>query len=728
MNKILISARSLQNRIENLQSILQRIQKANALNEKINELNKIGDIKDFFSQHSLLQHWIQQCTPEEELAVKSILAIEQGPQVFSNLNSNSLKDFPGLLKTLMEMERVYETIGGIIGYQLTILKLILAQQIQQPSIPQNTRYLHPPCIDISQNSPETKRAVRWGVEAMSHLAVIYPVGGAGDRLNLQDERTGEALPAAELSFCGRTLLEGLIRDLQGREYLHYKLYGKQLTTPIVMMTSHEKNNHQHIDKICKEHQWFGRPSDSFRLMIQPLVPMVTIHGDWAMQGPLHLLVKPGGHGVIWKLAEDQGVIDWLLEQGYDQALVRQINNPIAGVNGGLCAFVGWGSHYKKAFGFASCPRLVNAAEGMDVLVETKTSHGVAYHISNIEYTEFELRGVPDVPENSGSSYSQFPANTNILFADLRVIQKALKACSIPGMLINMKNQVPYTDAQGHTTHAPAGRLESMMQNIADHIVDDFSKPLATLSPTTLSSFITYNDRRKTIAVTKRTYVPGEPLQETPEGCYYELLQNHVELLKNYCKMQLPAMSDETHYLEKGPSFILLYHPALGPLFEVIAQKINGGSIAPGGELQLEIAELDMRDLNLKGSLLIHADAVVGSRDAQGLIRYGEGAGKCVLHKVSVENRGIDWTAANQFWKNQVSRHEALQIILHGNAEFFAEGVCFSGDQRIEVPDGHRMIAEERQGQLHCRLEKIHAPTWHWTYSFDEQDNILLQKK
>ncbi len=42
------------------------------------------------------------------------------------------------------------------------------------------------------------------------------------------------------------------------------------------------------------------------------------------------------------------------------------------------------------------------------------------------------------------------------------------------------------------------------------------------------------------------------------------------------------------YLEKGPGFIFLYHPALGPLWDVIAQKIRGGALMHGSELVLEV--------------------------------------------------------------------------------------------------------------------------------------------
>lgn len=51
-------------------------------------------------------------------------------------------------------------------------------------------------------------------QGLPDLAEIYPLGGSADRLGLVDPNTGECLPAAMLPYCGRTLLEGLIRDLQ----------------------------------------------------------------------------------------------------------------------------------------------------------------------------------------------------------------------------------------------------------------------------------------------------------------------------------------------------------------------------------------------------------------------------------------------------------------------------------------------------------------------------------
>lgn len=44
--------------------------------------------------------------------------------------------------------------------------------------------------------------------------------GAGDRLGLIDESSGDSVPTAMLPYCGRTLLEGLVRDLQVHTHSH----------------------------------------------------------------------------------------------------------------------------------------------------------------------------------------------------------------------------------------------------------------------------------------------------------------------------------------------------------------------------------------------------------------------------------------------------------------------------------------------------------------------------
>lgn len=57
---------------------------------------------------------------------------------------------------------------------------------------------------------------------------------------------------------------------QAREFLYFKIYGKQCITPVAIMTSSAKNNHEHITSLCERLSWFGRGQSSFQLFEQVL--------------------------------------------------------------------------------------------------------------------------------------------------------------------------------------------------------------------------------------------------------------------------------------------------------------------------------------------------------------------------------------------------------------------------------------------------------------------------
>ncbi len=62
-----------------------------------------------------------------------------------------------------------------------------------------------------------------------------------------------------------------------------------------------------------------------RLFRQPMVPVVGAdEGRWPLAGALAPMMKPGGHGAIWKLMLDEGVFAWLAAHRREAALVRQI--------------------------------------------------------------------------------------------------------------------------------------------------------------------------------------------------------------------------------------------------------------------------------------------------------------------------------------------------------------------------------------------------------------------
>ncbi len=732
MNETSPNLQKIKNNLSKLKLLILALKDAKNRQEQIEILNQTDEVKGFLEKSPALKTYIAKLDEQAAFILLSLLALGQGDVVFHGMEKHS--DPEAALKKILEelepVEKFYDSIGGIVGYHVAMLKLILEKETGEPhetSLEDRERYLRPSGYDITKETPFIDKVIRKAFEQMHLFAEIYPVGGAGDRLNLKDEKTGEALPSAELLFEGRTLLEGLARDLQAREYLYYKLFGKPVQVPIAMMTSDEKNNHEHILDICHRHQWFGRPKDSYIFFKQPLVPVLTEHGEWAVSEPMKLHFKPGGHGVLWKLALDCGVVDQLFKKGCAFALIRQINNPIAGVDFGLLAFCGCGIENNQKLGFASCSRLLNTAEGMNVLMEKQMDSDYEYCISNIEYPDFVKKHIRDVSEKPGSPFSAFPANTNILFIDLKTIIEAVDKYPVPGMLINMKTKLATRSSEGTFRETLIGRLECLMQNIADVITNRFPHQQQHFKPESLHTFLTYNERRKTISVTKKLYVEGQPIVETPEGCFYDQLYNHHDLFTHYCQMKLPALVPEDEYVKKGPSFLTAYHPALGPTYSVIAQKIQEGSLATGSEMVLEIAELELQQVEVNGSLLIYAENILGHRDEQGQIIYSENVGRCTMRNVKVNNKGIDREKSVPYWKGERVRKESLTILLKGHSEFIAEDIIFLGDMYIEVPEGCRITAHQYEGKIDFILERLPSSIEYWKYKFDENDRIKLKK-
>ncbi len=545
--------------INQIKSLNSKLLNAGKIGEKVKILKNENEVKRFLCYAAPIKQFIDLSGLSIQKALLSIIAIGEGNHVFRGWDQEKEleKKLDALAKHFLQIESFYDSIGGIVGYHLTVLQLI--NQTEETSS-HNETYLQPPWFDISRGRDERDQYVQWGIQGMPEMAEIYPVGGAGDRLNLIDPITNEALPAAELRFSGYSLIELLIRDLQAREFLYKKVAGKTLITPVVLMTSVEKDNDQRIRSICERNHWFGRPKEAFYFITQPMVPIITIEGHWSLSRPFELFCKPGGHGVVWKLMEDQGAFEWLKNQGKSKALVRQINNPIAGVDDGIFAFTGIGLHYNKAFGFASCPRFVNASEGMNVLIK-KTENGKdCFRLSNIEYTDFKKKGIKDVSDKQRSNYSCFPANTNVLFVDLEKVRARVPSCPVPGMLINLKTKAKSIDFNGNCRLIKAARLESTMQNMADMFTSEQNPQVDSIGEGSLPVYLSYNLREKTIGVAKCAYNEKKPSKETPEACFYTLLSVNRQLLKIMCAFQVPKLVDENEYLRNGPNIVFLFNP------------------------------------------------------------------------------------------------------------------------------------------------------------------------
>ena len=712
-------------RIKRLNEILSKLNALQATVMKLEFIDNLEDVKQFLSSNKASNHFFEMQDEKRQILLKSMIIIGQEKIISILISNNHITD--EFISTLEQINTFYEPVHGLIAYQLKVLTLILEDLTEDSHLKINeNRYIKPLKVDISKKSSSLHEFIRYGIENLGGMAEIYPVGGAGERLKLVDQKTEEPLPVAMLPFLGRDLLTGLIRDLEAKEFLAFKLTGKQIFTPVAMMTSGEKNNHEYIKNTCELSNWFKRGKDNFFLFSQAMVPVITETGDWLLSSLNQLMLKPGGHGVIWKLAKERGVFDWFKQHNRNKMLTRQINNPVAGVDGGLISFVGVGIKGKKAFGFSSCGRLVNASEGMDILIEKETDNGFEYKITNIEYTEFVKKGIEDKPECEGNQFSEFPANTNILFVDILEAEQAIEKIQVPGMLMNMKSTIPFIDNQGLLTKIKVGRLESTMQNIADEIVDIIPEKLNETDYGCLKSYLTYNERNKTIAVTKKSYNPDSFL-ETPESCFYIIQSNYHECFSVYCAVKMPPLRSPENYLKNGPSVLIDFHPAIGPFYSIIAQKFKGGKFLENSELQLEIAELDIENIELDGSLIIKANHVTGSLDNNHKLQYGKDLGKCTLKNVKIKNLGIDRNTENVYWKQDYNRLESLTITLHGDSEFIAENVTLDGHLNLEVMDGERLTVFLTDEKLQFKREKLDKNQVYWIYEFDDENQIVLKK-
>ncbi|KAH9612052.1 hypothetical protein KSS87_005833 [Heliosperma pusillum] len=652
---------------------------------------------------------------------------EMNVEVRKGLVDHEIVAFEKLLRILKDLESFYDSESAYVQTRDR------SQHMKDSLKCQFVEVHSPKGLELSKNIEYASQAALWGIEGLPLLGEIYPLGGSADRLGLVDPDTGECLPAAMLPYCGRTLLEGLIRDLQAREYLYFKLYGRQCITPVGIMTSAAKNNHERIRTLLDKLQWFGRGRSKFNLFEQPLVPAISAQdGEWLISEPFTPVCKPGGHGVIWKLAHDKGVFQWFYSHGRRGATMRQVSNVVAATDLTLLALAGIGLHHGKKLGFASCKRNPEATEGINVLIEKKEKSGKwAYGLSCIEYTEFDKLGITNAFSQK-SLLSEFPANTNILYVDLHSAEQVASRnddTSLPGLVLNIKKQIEFIDQYGITRRVSGGRLECTMQNIADNFCNTYGSRCYGVKEDHLDTYMVYNERRRVTSSAKKKRKHGNnSLRQTPDGALLDITRNAYDLLSN-CSIKLPEVGGNENYIDSGPPYLIFLHPALGPLWEVSRQKFHGGSISKGSELQIEVAEFSWKDVEvLDGSMVILAENVMGSirpeASEEPLLEYGHRCARCRLQNVRVFNKGIDWDCgSNIYWKHEVHRIEGLKIILHGNAEFDANDVTFEGNHVFEVPDGHKLKITSANPGLSLQLDPIEGSkkdngSWFWKYKRD----------
>ena len=161
-----------------------------------------------------------------EVCVSSVLS--QCPNTAGH-SEDAAHGLRQLAAALLRVDTFYNSLGGLAGYQLRCLELCAAAAAEDEAcagssdgggdgrVAPSDVVLHMPVgVDLANDCPAARRAAADGLHALPYMAEVYPLGGAGDRLGLKCDASGDCLPTAMLPYCGRTLLEGLIRDLQAR--------------------------------------------------------------------------------------------------------------------------------------------------------------------------------------------------------------------------------------------------------------------------------------------------------------------------------------------------------------------------------------------------------------------------------------------------------------------------------------------------------------------------------
>lgn len=674
-------------------SLIQKLHKARSFTQKKEILWKEENCIQFFAKNASFLHFLKSLNDEKAYLLSSLITLDQGDNFFSSfeLVPSYGKKIEELVHLLKEIDEFYASIGGIIGYHLGFLALLKETKTKNATI-----HLHKPFfLDCRARTPSIDSLIEIGLKNLTKTAFIFPIGGSSDRFNLQDKKTHQNLPLAFFNFAGMNLLEHLIYQTSAWESLYFQTFHKKITCPIVFMTSEAKNNRKKIIEFCKNNDYFHRDPESFFFCHQPSVPVISESGRWILDEPLTPSMKPGGHGALWKVLQDQKGFDFLLHAGCKYALIRQINNPIAGLDYGLITLLGYGVKHQKLFGFSTCNRQVKSASGMLVLKEVEnfkktSSKKKEYYYSNIEYSDFTKWGIEDKPLTPGGKDSEFPANTNVLFADLMAIQEETKKNPLPGIILNLKSKSTYTNSQGIKIEEKTGRIELCMQNIADGLIsnEDFSSPNF---PNKLKSFLIYQKNEKALSPIKHPYVPDSSFHETPEKCFYDLLSLYYDLLKK-CQITLPDFLNEKDYIQKGPNFVIYLSPFLGPLFSQIEKKIFKGCFKEGFHLDLTIQDLNLFNLNLEGTLCIHAKNPTKA--------------KCVLENVNVINKGTLWKNSSSFIQKELKSKEALKIDLNEGSEFVAHDASFKANNHFIVPANKRMVVKMQDDKLVSKLESL----------------------
>jgi UTP---glucose-1-phosphate uridylyltransferase len=249
--------------------------------------------------------------------------------------------------------------------------------------------------------------------------------------------------------------------------------------------------------------------------------------------------------------------------------------------------------------------------------------------------------------------------------------------------------------------------------------------------------VVFNERRKVTSSCKRQPNDSGNLRQTPQGSFLDLMKNNIAIMRDH-DHGWTVEAGEISETSEIPSHILLFHPSMGPLWEVMRQKLGTGLLAPGAEMVLDCPEVRIDDLVVDGSfrvLVKEPETEQYTTRPQRVFMHHQ-TPRCRLEKCTIVNDGIDFdNPGNQYWRCRVVRRESLTIELEGDAEFDAQGCVFRGNYTFRVPAGYRMTVRPNPDAMDDAKESLIAVdltakregswSWRWVYHLSEEGEVKL---
>lgn len=149
------------------------------------------------------------------------------------------------------------------------------------------------------------------------VAVLIVAGGQGSRLGFEGPKG--TFPLSPLKE--KTLFQLLAEQVKA---LSIRFSTK---IPLLVMTS--SDNHADTVEFFRAHGFFGLSPETVYFFSQGVLPALSPEGRLILRDEVHLYTSPDGHGGSLKAISDSGVLEKLMDAGYEELFYCQVDNPLA---------------------------------------------------------------------------------------------------------------------------------------------------------------------------------------------------------------------------------------------------------------------------------------------------------------------------------------------------------------------------------------------------------------